>query len=133
MLSLATVAACLTVKRPVSIWPSIVLRMLPFSTSTQCFACGTNQLRAAARSLTLLPSRLVAFGMFPFFSNACSLAVLVKAAIHAIACDFELLWDGTARVEPPRKPGIGLPLTWLGITNCLVTFLNFAPVQHVYQ
>src|SRR6185312_9280588 len=109
---------CLTVKRPVSIWPSIVLRMLPFSTSTQCFACGTNQVRAAARSLTLLPSRLVAFGMFPFFSSACSLA---------------LLWDGTARVEPPRKPGIGLPLTWLGITNCLVTVLNFAPVQHVYQ
>ena len=41
-------------------------RMLPFSTSTQCFAVGTNQLRDAARSLTLLPSRLVAFGMLPF-------------------------------------------------------------------
>jgi hypothetical protein len=39
---------------------------LPFSTSTQCFAVGTNQLRAAARSLTLEPSKLVAFGMLPF-------------------------------------------------------------------
>src|SRR5690242_1075862 len=105
--------------------------ILPFSTSTQCFACGTNQLRAAARSFTLLPSRFVAFGMLPFFSSACSLAVLVKSASQAIACDFELLWDGIARVEPPRKPGIGLPLTWLGITNCFVALANFLPVQHV--
>src|SRR3954462_589679 len=110
MLSLATDAACLTESLPVRSCPSIVLRMLPFSTSTQCFACGTNQLRAAARSLTLVPRRLVAFGMLPFFSSAFSLAVLVKSAIHAIAADFELLWDGTARGEPPRKPGIGFPL-----------------------
>src|SRR5437764_7000779 len=129
----AVFAACFTVSWPVRIWASIVLMMLPFSTSTQCFACGTNQLRAAARSLTLLPSRLVAFGMLPFCSRAFSLAVLVKSAIHAIACDFELLWDGTARVEPPRKPGIGLPLVWLGITNCFVTFVYFLPVQQVYQ
>ena len=78
--------------------------------------------------------------MLPFFSRACSLAVLVKSAIHAIACDFELLPDGTARVEPPRKPGIGLPLVWLGITNCLVTLVKsrrplapLAVVQQVYQ
>src|SRR5689334_1136549 len=133
MLSLATVAACLTVSRPVRIWASIVLRILPFSTSTQCFACGTNQLREAARSLMLLPSRLVAFGMLPFFSSACSLALLVKSASHSIACAFEPLWVGTARVDPPRKPGIACPLTWLGMTNCFVPFAYFLPVQHVYQ
>src|SRR5437588_8692574 len=133
MFWLATRAACFTDSWPVRSWPSIVLMMLPFSTSTQCFACGTNQLRAAARSLTLLPSRLVAFGMLPFFSRAFSLAVLVKSAIQAIAAAFELLWDGTARVEPPRKPGIGLPREWLGITNCFTTFAYFLPVQHVYQ
>src|SRR5438105_7809549 len=129
MFWLATRAACFTDSWPVRSCPSIVLRMLPFSTSTQCFACGTNQLRAAARSFTLLPSRLVAFGMFPFFSRACSLAVLVKSAIQAIAWDFELLWDGTARVEPPRKPGIGWPLTWLGMTNCPTALEYFLPVQ----
>src|SRR5204863_7342813 len=118
MFELAFSAACFTDCFPVRIWASMLRRMLPFSTSTQCFACGTNQLRAAARSFTLLPSRLVAFGMFPFFSSACSLAVLVKSASHSSPCDFELLWVGTARVEPPRKPGIGLSLTWLGLTNC---------------
>src|SRR4051794_5361539 len=133
MLRLAAVAACLTLRFPVRIWASIVLRMLPFSTSTQCFACGTNQLRAAARSLTLAPSRLVAFGMFPFASSERSLAVLVKSASQAIACDFALLCSGTARSEPPRKPGIGLPFTWLGITNCAVTGLYVAPTQQVYQ
>src|SRR5262249_22519593 len=133
MFSLATVAACLTERCPVRSCASIVFRMLPFSTSTQCFACGTNQLRAAARSLTLLPSRLVAFGMLPFFSSAFSFAVLVKSAIQADACDFELLWAGTARSEPPRKPGIGLPFAWLGITNCPTTFAYFLPVQQVYQ
>jgi hypothetical protein len=66
----------------VRICDSIVLRMLPFSTSTQCLACGTNQLRAAARSFTLLPSREVAFGMLPFASSDFSFAVLVKSAIH---------------------------------------------------
>ena len=40
-------------------------RIFPFSTLTQFFAVGTNQLRLAARSLTLLPSRLVVFGMLP--------------------------------------------------------------------
>ena len=56
MLSLADCAACLTVSRPVRIWASMLRRMLPFSTLTQFFAVGTNQLRRAARSLTLLPS-----------------------------------------------------------------------------
>src|SRR5437588_9700829 len=107
MFWLATRAACFTDSWPVRSCPSIVLMMLPFSTSTQCFACGTNQLRAAARSLMLLPSRLDAFGMLPFFSSDCSLALLVKSASHSIACDFELLGVGMARVDPPRKPGIG--------------------------
>src|SRR5438046_4936383 len=133
MLRLAAVAACWTLRFPVRIWASIVLRMLPFSTSTQCFASGMNQLRDAARSLTLVPSRLVAFGMFPFASSERSLAVLVKSASHAIACDFALPCTGTARSEPPWKPGIGLPLTWLGITDCAVTALYFAPTQQVYQ
>src|SRR5215831_10360806 len=107
--------------------------MLPFSTSTQCLACGTNQLRAAARSLTLLPRRVVALGMLPFASSAFSLVLLVKSAIHWIACDFALLCAGTARSEPPRKPGIGWPAVWLGMTNCAVDVLYFAPVQQEYQ
>ena len=107
--------------------------MLPFSTSTQCFACGTNQLRAAACSLTLLPRRLVAFGMFPFTSSAFSFVLLVKSATHWIACALALLSAGTARSEPPRKPGIGLPGVWLGITNCAVAVLYFAPVQQLYH
>ena len=65
MLSLADGAACLTVSLPVRIWRSMLRRMLPFSTLTQFFAVGTNQLRRAARSSTLLPSRLVVFGMLP--------------------------------------------------------------------
>ena len=40
-------------------------RMFPFSTFTQFFAVGTNQLRTAACSFTLFPSRFVAFGMLP--------------------------------------------------------------------
>ena len=133
MFELAARAACATVRWFVSNWDSIVLRMLPFSTSTQCFACGTNQLLAAARSFTLAPSRLVAFGMLPFFSSACSLALLVKSASHSIACAFEALCVGTASVEPPRKPGIACHLTWLGMTNCFVPFAYFLPVQHVYH
>jgi hypothetical protein len=39
--------------------------MFPFSTSTQFFPVGTNQLRLAARSLTPLPSGEVVFGMLP--------------------------------------------------------------------
>jgi len=86
MLSLAEEAACWTDSFPVRIWASMLRRILPFSTSTQCFAAGTNQLRAAARSFTLVPSRLVAFGMLPFACRAFSLVVLVKSAIYWIAC-----------------------------------------------
>src|SRR5579875_314604 len=123
MFWLAMVAACFTVSWPDRNAPNIVLRMLPFSTLTQFTACGTNQLRSAAWSLTLWLSRFVALGMLPFAASAFSLAVLVKSAIHATASARFGLCAGTARSEPPRKPGIGLPGMWLGITNCLVTLV----------
>src|SRR5207302_10461516 len=132
MLSLADAAACLTVSLPVRIWPSMFLRMLPFSTSTQCFAVGTNQLRAAARSLMLVPSRLVAFGMLPFACRAFSDVVSVKSLTQSAASDLFELGAGTARSEPPRKPGIGCPFVWLGITNCAVCALNL-PTQQLNQ
>ena len=40
---------------------------------------------------------------------------------------------GTARSEPPRKPGIGWPLVWLGITNWAVTPLYLSPTQQLNQ
>src|SRR5262249_39931321 len=52
--------ASLMLSFPVRMRASIVRRTFPFSTLTQFFAVGTNQLRAAARSFTLVPSRLVA-------------------------------------------------------------------------
>src|SRR5205814_8214790 len=99
---------------------SMLRRMLPFSTSTQCFAVGTNQLRDAARSLTLEPSRFVAFGMLPFAWRAFSELVLVKSLIQSAASVLFELVTGTARSEPPRKPGSAWPATWPGITNCAV-------------
>ncbi len=46
------------------------------------------------------------FGMFPLAWSAFSAAVLVNAAIQsAPSCLFPPI--GTARSEPPRKPGIG--------------------------
>ena len=71
---------------PVRICVSMLRRIFPFSTSTQCLAAGTNQLRAAARSFTLVPSRFVAFGMLPFACSAFSFAVFVKSAIQSTAC-----------------------------------------------
>src|SRR4029079_8939998 len=127
MLSLADDAACLTVSLPVKICPSMFLRILPFSTSTQCFAVGTNQLRAAARSLMLEPSRAVVFGMLPFARRAFSELVLVKSLIQSAPSRLFGLVTGTARSEPPRKPGIDWPLMWLGSTNCAVVVLYLAP------
>src|SRR5262245_28259314 len=106
MLSLAMPAASLMLDLPVRIRESMVRRTFPFSTLTQFFAVGTNQLFAAARSLTLLPSRLVVFGMFPFERIALIEALSVKALIQAAALS-RLVPTGTARSEPPRKPGIG--------------------------
>src|SRR5262245_42602836 len=106
MLSLATEAASLIEERPLRIRCSMVRRTLPFSTFTQFFDCGTNQLLRAARSLTLAPSRLVVFGMFPFARSAVMDALSVKALIHAAPAAL-LPPIGTARSEPPRKPGIG--------------------------
>src|SRR3989442_15108853 len=114
MLAPADEAACWIDSLPVRICASMLRRMLPFSTSTQCFAVGTNQLRAAARSLTLEPSRLVALGMLPFAWSAFSELVLVKSLIQSAARDLFELVTGTARSEPPRKPGIDWPLTWPG-------------------
>src|ERR1051326_6738381 len=133
MLSLADAAACRTVSLPLRICASMLRRMLPFSTSTQCLAAGTNQLRAAARSLTLLPSRLVALGMLPFACSDRSEPVSVKSLIQSAASDLFDAEIGTARSEPPRKPGIGLPLVWLGITNWAVRALYLLPTQQLYQ
>src|SRR5690349_11596637 len=133
MLSLAEAAACFTVSFPLRIWASMLRRIFPFSTSTQCFAAGTNQLRAAARSLTLVPSRLVAFGMFPFCCRERSASVLVKSLIQSAASATFLLGAGTARSEPPRKPGIGWPLMWLGMTNWAVDALYVLPTQQLNQ
>src|SRR5690242_1893408 len=131
MLSLADAAACFTDSLPVRICASMLRRMFPFSTSTQCFAVGTNQLRDAARSFTLAPSRLVAFGMFPFAWSAFSELVLVKSLIQSIARLLFPLVTGTARSEPPRKPGIDVPALWPGITNWPVDALYFAPTQQL--
>src|SRR5437763_8558283 len=133
MLSLADDAACLTDSLPIRICASMLRRIFPFSTSTQCFACGTNQLCAAARSFTLLPSRFVAFGMLPFACRERSALVLVKSLIQSAASGTCLLVTGTARSEPPRKPGIALPLVWLGMTNCAVSALYLSPVQQLYH
>src|SRR5262245_48954310 len=130
MLSLATSAACLIVILFVRIRESMVRRTLPFSTLTQCLAVGTNQLRFAARSLTLVPSRLVVFGMLPFARSAVIEALSVKALIQAAA--FPLSAPiGTARSEPPRKPGIGWPFVRLGMTNCAVCALYLSPTQQL--
>src|SRR5882762_6368477 len=129
MLSLADAAACLTVK----ICPSMFLRILPFSTSTQCLAVGTNQLRAAARSLMLEPSRAVVFGILPLACSAFSELVLVKSLIQSAPSDLFELVTGTPRSEPPRKPGIDWPFTWPGSTNCAVVALYFAPTQQLNQ
>src|SRR3954451_19623971 len=133
MLSLAELAACFTVSFPLRICASMLRRIFPFSTSTQCFACGTNQLCAAARSFTLFPSRLVAFGMLPFACSAFSADVPVKSFIQSAASAACLLVTGTARSDPPRKPGIAWPLMWLGMTNCAVSALYLSPVQQLYQ
>src|SRR4249919_1454870 len=132
MLSLAVLAASLIVILPVRIRESIVRRMFPFSTLTQFFAVGTNQLRRAACSLTLEPSRLVVFGMLPFARSAVIDALSVKALIHDAACALSAP-TGTARSEPPRKPGIGCPFMCPGITNWAVVDLYLAPTQQLNQ
>src|SRR2546430_1038792 len=133
MLSLGDAAACCTDSLPGRICASMLRRMFPFSTSTQCLAVGTNQLRAAALSLTLEPSRFVAFGMFPFAWSAFSELVEVKSLIQSDASALFELLPGTARSDPPRKPGIDWPLTWPGITNCAVEPVYFLPTQQLNQ
>ena len=132
-MSLADAAACCTDSFPLRICASMFRRIFPFSTSTQCFAAGTNQLRAAARSFTLEPRRFVAFGMLPLAWRARWASVLVKSLIQSAASAVFLLGAGTARSEPPRKPGIAWPAVWLGITNCCVTPLYLVPTQQLNQ
>src|SRR4026207_794798 len=98
MLSLATDAASLIEDLPLRIRCSMVRSTFPFSTLTQFFDCGTNQLLRAARSLTLVPSRLVVFGMFPFARRAVIDALSVKALIHAAAVSLS---------PPPRAATVG--------------------------
>ena len=73
MLSLADWAACLTRQLAGQDLGEHVRRTLPFSTLTQFFAVGTNQLRAAAFSLIFdgLNSAVV-FGMLPIACSAFS-------------------------------------------------------------
>ena len=54
---------------------------------------------------------------------------LIQSAASAL---FELV-TGTARSEPPRKPGIAWPFRWPGITNCAVVEVYFFPTQQVNQ
>src|SRR5438093_13336514 len=107
MLSLAELAACLIDSLPVRIWASMLRRIFPFSTSTQCFAVGTNQLRAAARSLTLEPSRFVAFGMLPFACSAFSADELVNALIQAAAADLSPLVIRSEERRVGKEGGAG--------------------------
>src|SRR5258708_35990168 len=107
MLSPAELAACLIDSLPVRICASMLRRIFPFSTSTQCFAVGTNQLRAGTRAFVLFPSSEVAFGVLPVACSPFSDAVLVKALVQSAAVAAFLLVVGTARSEPPRKPGMG--------------------------
>src|SRR5687767_12895387 len=103
-------------------------RMLPVSTLTQFFAVGTNQLRFAARSATVLPSRLVVLGMLPIARSCVICWLLVYALIQSTASDL-FAPTGTASSEPPRNPGIACPLVRLGITNCAVEPLYLSPTQ----
>ncbi len=57
----------------------------------------------------------------------------MKSLIQSAASALLELVTGTARSEPPRKPGIAWPLTWPGITNCAVDAVYFLPTQQVYQ
>ena len=61
-------------------------------------------------------------GMLPFARRADMDALSVNALIQAAAA-VRLPPIGAARSEPPRKPGIGCPFTWLGITNCATLLL----------
>src|SRR6059036_2329277 len=133
MLSLAAAAACLTVSLLVRIWASMLRRMLPFSTLIQFLAVGTNQLRAAARSLIFdALKRVVVLGMLPMPSSAFWASVLVYSLIQSLPSDLSAP-TGTARSEPPRKPGMTWPFTWLGMTNWPVTPVYCLPTQQLNQ
>jgi len=52
--------------------------------------------------------------------------------IQSTASDL-LAPTGTARSDPPRKPGIGWPFVRLGITNWAVRDLYLSPTQQLNQ
>ena len=92
-------------------------RMLPFSTLTQFFAVGTNQLRRGARSLMLAEQ----VGRVRDVAVRLQRLLRLRARVGLDPVGRERLVGavtGTARSEPPRKPGMTWPLTWPGITNC---------------
>ena len=68
--------------------------------------------------------------MLPFAWSAFIDVVSVNALIQSAASFLLELVTGTARSEPPRKPGIGCPFTWPGITNCAVAVL-WSPTQQL--
>src|SRR5918999_2587676 len=102
---------------------SIVRMTREFSTFTQFFALGTNQLDCAARAngasaglLAWSRTSEVVFGMtLPSVASRVIDWVFVKALIQSSARLLLLLWTGIARSEPPRKVGMNLPFVRLGI------------------
>src|SRR5262245_18191961 len=131
---LADEAAACTDFLPVRICVSMLRSTFAFSTFAQFFAVGTNHVdfAAVASCVPGVPltrrSRAVLFGMLPAFTIPACAAVLVKSAIQASARSLFGLAAGIARSEPPRKAGIVLPATWLGIAKAeIVDFRSGLP------
>ena len=83
-------------------------RVFAFSTSTQCFAVGTNQLDFAARSLTELSRRFVAFGMLPFACSAFSFGRVreVGDPLAGLGLLMALLRHGEIRTAEEARHGL---------------------------
>ena len=113
----AAAAACFTVSFPVRNCDSMLRRMFPFSTLTQFLPSGR---RAACSSLFVdLVRRRVSWysGCSP--SPPASSRPRSRERLDPVRGQrLVRAADGTARSDPPRKPGMTLPASWLGITNC---------------
>src|SRR5688572_13321914 len=102
---------------------SIVRMTREFSTFTQFFAVGTNQLDCEARAngasdglLACRRTSEVVFGMtLPSVARRVIEFVLVNVLIQSSARVLLLLCTGIARSEPPRNVGMNLPFVRLGI------------------